>query len=94
MEIYLFFFILVGIITGILFASKSMKSHSQEVRIKGKFLLAAFISFAFAAVIEALFHLEPITVVITRTILISSAIEFYCGFILPKWMRQHFLVEE
>jgi hypothetical protein len=90
MEIYLFCLILLVIITGLLFTQQSLKSDNPGVKIKGKFLLAAFISFTTAAIIESLFHLDPITVVITRSILISSAIEFYIGFIFPKWIRDFF----
>ena len=90
MEIYLFIFIIIVILTGVLFVQQSFKSNNPEIRLKGKFLLVAFISFTTASIIEAMFHLEPITVVITRIILISSSIEFYIGFILPKWMRNLF----
>ncbi|MHA1659840.1 MAG: hypothetical protein ACTSUT_12065 [Promethearchaeota archaeon] len=94
MELYLLSIILVFIVTGSLFASKSFKSESAEVRLKGRFLLAAFISFTIGAIIEALMHLDPITVIITRSILISSAIEFYLGFILPDWLKNRLLKEE
>ncbi|MFW9897849.1 MAG: hypothetical protein ACFFDO_01140 [Candidatus Thorarchaeota archaeon] len=90
MELFLLCLIAIVIITGVLFTSQSIKSDNLEVKIKGKFLLVAFISFTIAAIIESLFHLDPVTVVITRSILISSAIEFYIGFILPKWIRGFF----
>ncbi|MFX0070642.1 MAG: hypothetical protein ACFFAO_06085 [Candidatus Hermodarchaeota archaeon] len=88
MMIYLSVFIIIAILTGILFASYSIRSHSPEVKIKGKFILTAFISFSIAATIEAFMHLDPITVVITRTILIFSSIIFYLGFIFPRWLRK------
>ncbi|MFX0188561.1 MAG: hypothetical protein ACFE8A_12595 [Candidatus Hodarchaeota archaeon] len=90
MNLFLLCLIAIVIITGILFTSQSIKSDNLEVKIKGKFLFVAFISFTIAAIIESLFHLDPVTVVITRSILISSAIEFYIGFILPKWIRNFF----
>lgn len=94
MEIYLSIFILIAVISGIMFARVSIKSHNPEVSLKGKLILAAFISFTIAAVIETFFHLDPLTVVITRSILISSSIEFYLGFILPKRIRNFFLKVE
>lgn len=87
MEFLLFILILIILISGILFAQTSIRSHSPEVSLKGKFILLAFISFTIAAFIEAQFHLDPILVVITRSILISSSIEFYIGFILPKRIK-------
>ncbi len=94
MEIYFSLFILTAIISGILFAQVSIKSHNPEVSLKGKLILAAFISFTAAAVTEAFGHLDPLTVVLTRIILISSSIEFYLGFILPRRIRDFFLKEE
>ncbi len=93
MQLYLLSIILVVIFTGILFARKSFKSESAEVRLKGRFLLAAFISFAIGAIIEALVNLDPLIVILTRSILISSAIEFYFGFILPDWFKNRILKE-
>ena len=94
MEIYFSIFILITIITGIMFAQVSIKSHNPEVSLKGKLILLAFISFSISAVVEAFGHLSPLTVVITRIILISSSIEFYLGFILPRRFRNFFLKEE
>ena len=94
MEIYFSLLILTAIVSGIMFARVSIKSHNPEVSLKGKFILAAFISFTIAAVIETFFHLDPLLVVITRSILISSSIEFYLGFILPRRIRNFFLKEE
>lgn len=91
MQLYLFAFILITVISGVMFARMSIKSQNPEVSLKGKLIFAAFISFTVASFIEAFFHLDPLTVVITRSILISSSIEFYLGFILPKWFRSLFL---
>jgi len=93
MEIYFSIFILTAVVSGILFAQVSIKSHNPEVSLKGKLILLAFISFTVAAVIETFGHLDPLTVVITRTILISSSIEFYLGFILPRRIRNLFIKE-
>ena len=93
MSLFLIIFIIILIITGVLFALKSMTSSYPEVRLKGKFILIAFISFTTGAVIEALFVLEPVIVVFTRTILTLSAIMFYLGFILPDKVKKLFLKE-
>ena len=92
-------FIAILLITGVLFARQSIRSEKPDVSLRGKFLLIAFISFtigaifdsAIGSILEATDPLLPFFVVIIRLILISSALEFYCGFILPKWVENFFL---
>jgi len=94
--IYLVFIILFMLITGTIFAQKSIKSENREVRLKGKLLRGAFITFTIAAILDALLGMifedptDPllsIMVVIIRIMLIISALEFYGGFLLPRWME-------
>jgi hypothetical protein len=94
MEIFLATFILIVIISGFMFAYVSIKSKNPEVSLKGKLILAAFILFTIAAIIETFGHLDPLTVVITRSVLISSSFVFYLGFILPKPIKNLFLKED
>jgi hypothetical protein len=93
-QIYLLTAICIFSISGILFSRESLKSDNPEIKLKGKLLLAAIILFTIGAAIDAAAPLIAITVVLTRSILIMSAITFYCGFILPSWMRKFFLEEE
>jgi hypothetical protein len=72
------------LITGIIFAIKSMRLDDPEVQWKGRFLLLAWISFGIGAILDASLPLNALTIIIIRLILISSAIEFYFGFFLPK----------
>lgn len=95
---------LVLFFTGIKFARKSIKSENKEVRIKGKLLLFAFIAFTIAALLEKVARsiligtvfMDPthpflsVMLVVVRLLLISSAIAFYGGFLLPRWMREIF----
>jgi len=101
--IYLLLIILVMLITGVIFAQKSVKLENREVRLKGKLLRAAFISFTIAAILDSLLGtifedptdpLLAIMVVIVRILLIFSALEFYGGFLLPKWMKELFMKKE
>ncbi|MFX0026341.1 MAG: hypothetical protein ACFE8M_07985 [Candidatus Hermodarchaeota archaeon] len=101
--IYLVIVILVMFVTGLIFAQKSAKSEDKEVRVKGKLLRAAFITFTIAAVLDSLLGtifedptdpLLAIMVVIVRVLLIISAIEFYGGFLLPRWMHAIFIREK
>ena len=89
-SLYLFLLIIVIFITGVIFAWKSLKSDNPEISLKGKFLLIAFISFTIGAILDAL-PILPISGVIARFILISSAIEYYIGFMLPDRIKKLFL---
>jgi hypothetical protein len=97
--IYLLVVIAVMLITGIKFAQKSVKSAEKDIRLKGKLLRAAFITFTIAAIFDSLLGaifpdptdpILAIMVVATRILLIISAFEFYGGFILPRWMHSLF----
>lgn len=101
--VYLLLIILVMVVTGVIFAQKSVKSDDREVRVKGKLLRAAFITFAVAAILDSLLGtifedptdpLLAVMVVVVRILLIFSAIEFYGGFLLPRWMSQIFIKSE
>ena len=93
---------LILFVTGINFARKSLESENKEVRLKGKLLQFAFIAFTIAALIEKTVRsillgtvfLDPtipllsVMLVVVRLLLISSAIAFYGGFLLPNWMKK------
>ena len=76
---------------GVLIAINSIKSDTPEIKLRGKFLLAAFISWSFGAIADATIPLTVITLPIIRIILITSAIEFYIGFVLPDWIKKRLL---
>jgi len=101
--VYLLLVILILVITGLDFAQKSVKSEDREIRLKGKLLRAAFISFTIAAILDSLLGaifedptdpLLSIMVVVVRILLIFSALEFYGGFLLPRWMKEIFMKRE
>lgn len=94
MTLYQFSCLIMIVITGILFARISMKSDNPEIKVKGKFLLFALISFFVGAIFEIFSYISIIFLIIGRLILISSAIEFYCGFILPKRVKELFLKQK
>lgn len=93
---YLFsiFAILTFIITGILFARKSLQSEDQRIRWKGRFLLIAFILFTFGAIFDAGIRMDVITLIIVRSILISSSILYYMGFLLPDKVASWLIKEK
>jgi len=88
------FAILTALVTGILFARESMRSDKEKIRWKGKLLLLAFILFTVGAIMDAVFPLNPILLVIVRSILIASSVSYYLGFILPKWLEKLLIKEE
>ena len=84
--IFLFFNLSIFMITGLTFAIKSLRSNNPEVKLKGKFLLIAFICYLIGAAIEII-----ITFPQNRLILILSAILYYIGFILPEGIKKRLL---
>ncbi len=89
--LYLILSIAIFLITGLIFAGKSIKSENHEVRIKGKFLVFGFIFFAIGTTIDAIGILTPFTLVLARFFVILGAIMFYIGFILPGFIRKIFI---
>ncbi|MFX0147173.1 MAG: hypothetical protein ACFE8E_05445 [Candidatus Hodarchaeota archaeon] len=86
--IYQLFLVSYMLFTGIQFGRESLKDENPEINLKGKLLIAAFISFVTGAILEILSSLSIIIMIIARIILISSSIEFYGGFMLPDWMKK------
>ncbi|MFW6272866.1 MAG: hypothetical protein ACOC44_14315 [Promethearchaeia archaeon] len=91
--IYLVFIVINLLITGSIFARNSLKSNQREVKLKGKFLLIAFIAWCIGAVFDSAIPLNFITLPITRLLLVSSALLFYIGFILPPGIKKLFISE-
>lgn len=87
LRIYLIFIILLTLVFGILIARNSIKAEQPEIKLRGKYLLMAFISWTIGAIFDATVPLNFVTLPIIRIILISSALEFYFGFVLPDWIK-------
>ena len=83
--------LIIVIITGYQFARISLKSDNPEHQLRGKFLIIAFISFTIGAIFDVISALSIIIILIGRIILISSAVEFYIGFVLPDKIKKIFL---
>jgi hypothetical protein len=86
------YFIIIGIltflVTGSYFSYKSITLGEPEIKWKGVFLLIAWISFALGALLDAVIYLNEITLVLTRLLLITSALEYYLGFFLPPKLKE------
>jgi hypothetical protein len=85
--------ILYMLITGIIFSYNSIISYDRETKVKGYFLLVAFISYAVGAFLDAAISAGIVLLIITRLVLISSAIEWYFGFMLPGFLKKKFVEE-
>jgi hypothetical protein len=71
-----------------LFIRVSLKYEDPEIKLKAKILLIAMISYIFGAIADAYLTLTILTIFIIRIILISSAIEYYIGWILPQSIKK------
>ncbi|TFF97250.1 MAG: hypothetical protein EU547_04820 [Promethearchaeota archaeon] len=87
--------VIIVFVSGLMFARESLSSGVDEVRLKGKFIFIAFISFVFGAVLEVFFTVKTlpglIFKIISRIILMTSSIEFFIGFMFPETVKKIFL---
>ena len=81
--IYFLPLMLTVIITGFLLSHESLKSENPEIKLKGQFLLIAFILWILGQILD-LFLDNPIT----RITLMISSIAFYFGWIMPEKMKK------
>jgi hypothetical protein len=75
---------------GISFSVSSIKADNPTIKLKGKFLLIAFLSFTVGTVLDFAIP-ATLTYVIARIILFTSTVEFYIGLMLPKFIEKIFL---
>ena len=92
-DLFILIWLSTFFILGILFIKEAFRTGNPEMKMKGKFIFIAFVSFIFGIIMEILIPLTALTVVITRLILISSSIEFYIGLILPEKIKKFLLNE-
>nr|MBD3197671.1 hypothetical protein [Candidatus Lokiarchaeota archaeon]MBD3202065.1 hypothetical protein [Candidatus Lokiarchaeota archaeon] len=83
MKIYFISLILYVLATGLLFGVRSLKSSNPEIKLKGKFLIVAFVLLTFGAIIDSILD-DPLT----RVIMMISAILFYFGWIMPEFIKK------
>ena len=93
LRIYLILVIILTLTIGLCIGINSYKSENPEIRWRGRFLILAFISWAVGAICDASITLNFITLPLIRILLISSAIEFYLGFVMPDWIKNRLIKE-
>ena len=91
MLVYLIILLIIILSTGIQFSIESLKSDNPEIKLKGKFLFVAFVSFIFGCFVSVSSSDNIIILVIAKIIIILGAFEFYIGFILPSFIKKLFL---
>ena len=89
--VYLLSFLLIFVISGLLFARLSLKSDDPEVKFKGKMLGGAYVTFLIGSVLDSSVPISGFIIIFTRLILILSAFFWYAGFFLPRWIKKLFL---
>ena len=87
-SIYLFCYMITAVSFTILLARQSRKSDQPDIRLKGTLLIIAITLYFIGAIFDALIVLTEITLIITRSILISSSILFYLGFLMPEFLKK------
>ena len=92
--LYFLISIIAFTITGILFAWQCLKSEDKEIRLKGKFLVLAFITFAIGTFLDVGIELTELTLVLARAFVIFGAFAFYIGFMLPDFIKRIFIKKE
>ena len=92
--IYILISDLIFFLTGMMFVRVALKSEDRKLRLKGKFLLLAFILFPIGIIFEVAFEPIEATILIARVLIIIAAFFFYFGFTLPKFLKKLFLKED
>jgi glucose-6-phosphate-specific signal transduction histidine kinase len=80
--IHLVYNLLVFMISGFWLTINTLRLKDSENRLRGKFLLIAFLLFLVGAILEMIIF-NPIN----RTIVLLAAIIFYIGFTLPEKIK-------
>ena len=84
--IFLLYIMVIFFFSAFSFAIKTIQLEDPETKIRGKFLLIAFILYFIGAVLELI-----ITFPQNRIIVLVSAVIFYIGFIMPESIKKIFV---
>jgi len=87
-SLFLLVFLGIFLVTGLIMGKESLKSENEEIKLKGKFLIIAFLSFLIGTLLELFLPLHPVWIMVIRFTLISAAIEYYIGFTMPDFIKR------
>ena len=80
------------LITGIFFGIQSMKSDNPEIKLRGKLIVVAFISYVVGITIDAVIvEHSLVSLIFVRILEISSVVEFYAAFIMPDFLKRRII---
>ncbi|TXT66298.1 MAG: conserved membrane protein of unknown function [Promethearchaeota archaeon] len=89
--IYLIVCMLTIFIPGIFLGRESLKSDLKELKFRGKLLIIAYILYLVGAFLDASIEQIAITLIATRTTLITGSVLFYLGFLMPSFVKNLFI---
>ncbi len=92
--LYAIFILITVSVSLLLLVGSSLKSDNPEIKLKAKFNLIGIISLIIGSILDGYVGVNIVAVFIVRILLISCAIEFYIGWILPKPVKKLFLKTE
>ena len=84
--IFPIFVISSALVTGGIFARKSMKIDDKKIKLRGIFVFLAFLLFFIGAMLDAGIVPDPSFIIFKRIILLSSAVFYYLAFFIPNWL--------
>ena len=79
------------LLTGILLARSTIKLNKPELKLKGYFLIMAFILYLIGGIFDSIIDFTDLLLLLPRIILLIAVFCFYCGFNLPKTIKKLFL---
>ncbi|MBD3254310.1 MAG: hypothetical protein GF383_04415 [Candidatus Lokiarchaeota archaeon] len=91
--ILLMFYMGVVLVHGFMVIRDAMKSKKPYLKLKGKFLIFAYLFYGVGGVLDAIVPLTTWTIILTRTILVLCSIFFYLGFLMPSFVSKSILKE-
>ena len=85
------FFLVSTILVGFYFAHKVHDSEIAKIRLKGIYLLIAFVLLVVSTITDAVIAvIDPIFSLIAKILLLSCSFTFYIGYFLPEWWLKKF----
>ena len=85
-QIFLAYVLIVFLISGFAFAIKTLKMDDPRPKLRGKFLILAFLLFLIGAILDLIIYS-----IINKIFILSSAIVFYIAFVMPEKIEKIFL---
>ena len=89
--VYILISLVYLLYTGILLARSSIKINKPEHKLKGYFLIVAFVLYIIGGLFDSIIDFTDLLLLLPRIVLLGAVFCFYCGFNLPKSIKKLFL---